>query len=98
MTQAGVTSVDVYFPGVTKWYDTETAAVIQGPTRQTVAAPLDTLPVFQRGGSIIPRKMRLRRCSALMRNDPYTLDVALDGSKQVTEGVVGRLVLCVCVL
>lgn len=36
------------------------------------------IPVYQRGGSIIPRKDRVRRASSLMREDPYTLVVALD--------------------
>lgn len=39
------------------------------------------IPVYQRGGSIIPRKDRVRRASSLMREDPYTLVVALN-----TEG------------
>ena len=34
--------------------------------------------MFQRGGTIVPKKMRVRRASSLMRNDPYTLVVALD--------------------
>ena len=39
------------------------------------------IPVFQHGGSIVPRKERIRRCSSLMADDPYTLIVALN--KQV---------------
>ena len=37
-----------------------------------------TVPVFQRGGSIIPYKFRLRRASAHMAHDPFTLLAALD--------------------
>ena len=33
--------------------------------------------MFQRGGSVLSRKERVRRSSALMRDDPYTLVVAL---------------------
>lgn len=40
------------------------------------------IPVFQRGGSIIPKKLRVRRSSTCMENDPYTLFVALNN--QVT--------------
>ena len=36
------------------------------------------IPFFLRGGSIIPTKERLRRSSALMMNDPYSLIVALN--------------------
>ena len=37
--------------------------------------------MYQRGGSIIPKKMRVRRSSTAMANDPYTLVVALDTPK-----------------
>lgn len=33
--------------------------------------------MFQKGGTIVPRKDRPRRSSVLMHNDPYTLVVAL---------------------
>ena len=36
--------------------------------------------MFQRGGSIIATKQRIRRCSALMHKDPYTLTMALNPS------------------
>uniref|UniRef100_A0A8D3CT87 Glucosidase II alpha subunit b n=1 Tax=Scophthalmus maximus TaxID=52904 RepID=A0A8D3CT87_SCOMX len=41
------------------------------------------IPVFQRGGSIIPRKLRVRRSSSCMEHDPYSLYVALN--PQVTQ-------------
>ena len=44
------------------WYDVETAAAHVGPVRKSIAAPLRKMPVFQRGGTIVPRKMRVRRC------------------------------------
>jgi alpha 1,3-glucosidase len=37
-----------------------------------------SIPVYQRGGTIVPRKMRQRRASSLMKNDPFTLVVALN--------------------
>ena len=36
------------------------------------------IPVYQRGGSIIPKKERIRRAATLMIHDPYTLVVCLD--------------------
>lgn len=45
---------------------------------------LDRVPVFQREGSIIPRKMRIRRSTVAMKNDPYTLVVIADGEGQAT--------------
>ncbi|TBU52165.1 glycosyl hydrolases family 31-domain-containing protein [Dichomitus squalens] len=48
----------------------------------TVPAELHQIPVFVRGGSIIPTRERPRRSSPLMKHDPFTLRVALgsDGS------------------
>jgi len=42
--------------------------------------------VFQRAGAIIPRKMRVRRSTATMRSDPYSLQIALDPSTQTAQG------------
>jgi len=73
----GATSASVYFPSGL-WYDVHDGTRYTGPTDATVAAPIDKVPVFQRGGTIIPRQMRLRRASSLMAVDPYTLVVAPD--------------------
>merc|ERR1711988_123307 len=78
VTSAGQTSVSVLFPGTQPWYDVETAAAHVGPVRKSIAAPLRKMPVFQRGGTIVPRKMRVRRTSGLMHHDPFTLVAALD--------------------
>ncbi|KTG01816.1 hypothetical protein cypCar_00020175 [Cyprinus carpio] len=43
------------------------------------------IPVFQRGGSVICRKDRVRRSSSCMENDPYALYVALN-SQGSAEG------------
>ncbi|XP_050734554.1 neutral alpha-glucosidase AB-like [Eriocheir sinensis] len=73
----GANTASVYFPpGV--WYDVLDLTTHTGPGSTTVPAPRDKIPVYQRGGSIIPRKDRVRRASSLMREDPYTLVVALD--------------------
>ena len=56
-----------------------------GGQQLTVPCPIEHIPVYQRGGSIIPKKMRVRRSSATMRGDPYTLVVALD-TDQESEG------------
>ncbi|KAJ3342819.1 hypothetical protein HDU93_000949 [Gonapodya sp. JEL0774] len=76
------TSVAVYLPDNETWYDYDTFTVVKGtlmsPTYATVVTPLDKIPVFLRGGHIVPRRDRPRRSSALMAMDPYTLVVALD--------------------
>ncbi len=48
----------------------------QGVSIVTLPVQLATIPVFLRPGTIIARKMRLRRSSKLMFHDPYTLFIA----------------------
>ena len=45
-----------------------------------VSVDMEGIPVFLRGGHIIPRKERARRSTAQMANDPFTLWVALNSS------------------
>lgn len=84
VVKQGQTSVDVYFPGTQPWYDVETYSKHVGPGTKHIAAPMRKIPVFQRGGSIIPRKMRIRRSSALAVHDPFTLTAALDSHDTAT--------------
>ncbi|PIK34896.1 hypothetical protein BSL78_28277 [Apostichopus japonicus] len=92
ITDAGATSVSVYLPGQnttsmvrhtvvkeeTRWYRMDTFDKMTGPTQVSLSVSLTTVPVFQRGGSILPTKERVRRCSSLGAGDPYTLKIALD--------------------
>ena len=41
---------------------------------------MEGIPVYLRGGSMIPRKERARRSTAQMTADPFTLWIALDDS------------------
>lgn len=47
-------SREVYFPEGTIWYDFYTGKSIQGGQKLTVEAPYDKIPLYVRGGSIIP--------------------------------------------
>nr|CAB3248267.1 neutral alpha-glucosidase AB-like [Phallusia mammillata] len=67
----------VYLPGATGWFDVKTYQYYPSPNTVSISTPLDKIAVLQRGGTIVPRKMRVRRCSALMTHDPYTLFVAV---------------------
>ncbi|XP_065920024.1 neutral alpha-glucosidase AB-like [Dysidea avara] len=79
VTEQHTSSVNVYMPGTNAvWYDVQTYEAYPGYRWASIATPLSKIPVFQRGGSIVPKKMRVRRASSLMVNDPYTLVVALD--------------------
>jgi mannosyl-oligosaccharide alpha-1,3-glucosidase len=71
--------VEVYLPHGT-WYDVDDLTKHQGGHYVKIPVTLSKLPVFQRGGSVIPRKRRVRRSSEQMRKDPITLTIALDSS------------------
>jgi len=74
----GATQVNVYFPGDTLWYDIWSHEKLDISGSSNYAAPYEKIPVFQRGGTIIPRRERVRRSAALMHDDPITLVVAPD--------------------
>lgn len=64
------------------WYDLSNDNVKHNSnTYATVQTPLEKISVFQRGGSIVPRKLRLRRSTTQMKDDPITLTVAVDPSQ-----------------
>ncbi|MFN3668220.1 MAG: TIM-barrel domain-containing protein [Brevundimonas sp.] len=44
----------VYFPTGADWYELRSGVVHRGGTEAVVAAPVDTIPVFVRAGSIVP--------------------------------------------
>ncbi|CAI9285162.1 unnamed protein product [Lactuca saligna] len=69
----------VYLPGDETWYDLRSGTAYKGGKTQKVEAS-GAIPVFQRSGTIIPRKDRFRRSTVQMENDPYTLVIALDSS------------------
>ena len=67
-------TVGLNFEPGTRWYDVDSLLEVQlddasaaAGTVVTVDAPIDKIPVFQRGGTIVPRKMRTRRSSKLMK-------------------------------
>jgi alpha-D-xyloside xylohydrolase len=54
VTDQGATSRQVYLPAGSDWYNYWTNERIKGGQSVTVAAPIDTIPLFVRAGSIIP--------------------------------------------
>ncbi|GBP26287.1 Neutral alpha-glucosidase AB [Eumeta japonica] len=88
VVEQGVTSVQVYLPGResgTIWYDVDSYQAIPANGFFTQNVNMAKIPVYQRGGTIVPRKERVRRASPLMAEDPYTLIVALD-SQNTAQG------------
>jgi len=54
VTEQGATERKVYLPAGSDWYNFWTNERIHGGQRITVQAPIDTIPVFVRAGSILP--------------------------------------------
>ena len=54
VTEQGATSRQVYLPAGTDWYNFWTGERIKGGHTISVPAPIETIPLFVRAGSIIP--------------------------------------------
>ncbi|XP_057707085.1 neutral alpha-glucosidase AB isoform X1 [Corythoichthys intestinalis] len=86
VTEEGATGVTAYLPGKDElWFDVHTFQKHDGGQNLYIPVTMSSIPVFQRGGSIIPRKLRVRRSSSCMEQDPYTLYVALS-RQRTAEG------------
>lgn len=85
--QKGASKVDVYFPSKNGdkqadiWYDIDDHRKIERVGVESVPVNQYKVPVYQRGGTIVPKKERIRRSAILMHDDPYTLVVAVDAAK-----------------
>ncbi|KAH7315741.1 hypothetical protein KP509_21G063300 [Ceratopteris richardii] len=77
----GAHTESVYLPGGL-WYELKTGKMFSGGDYFKIPVAMDTIPVFQRGGTIIPRRERPRRSSTQMVNDPYTLLIAVNGTHE----------------
>ena len=54
VTEQGATSRKVYLPAGTDWYNFWTNEHLKGGQTITVSAPIETIPLFVRAGSIVP--------------------------------------------
>ncbi len=54
VTDQGATSREVYLPAGADWYNYWTNERVKGGQTITVSAPIDTIPLFVRAGSIMP--------------------------------------------
>jgi alpha-glucosidase len=81
----GATTVDGVFPGVgsgTIWYDWYTHAPVEGVSagqNVTIEAPLGHIPVYLRGGYIVPTQ-EPALTTRDSRKNPWGIIVALDGN------------------
>jgi alpha 1,3-glucosidase len=87
VTQAGQKTTTVQLPldaTTDVWYDYTTYAPVTQASVDVDVSDLSTLVAYYRGGYIVPLKLRPRRASALMANDPYTLVIALNGAQEAS--------------
>ena len=54
VTEQGATTREVYLPAGTDWYNFWTNQRVHGGQSISVSAPIDTIPIFVRAGSILP--------------------------------------------
>ncbi|KAM1068041.1 hypothetical protein ACFX2I_000049 [Malus domestica] len=84
----------LFLPGKELWYDTKTGVAYKGGKIYKLDVNEESVPAFQRAGTIIPRKDRFRQSSTQMVNDPYTLKGALiEPASQKAEIELGPLLM-----
>jgi hypothetical protein len=96
VTTAGATTASVTLPSGT-WYNYWTGKSATGGTTVSVSAPLDTIPMFVKAGSIIPLGPNMRWVDEKPA-DPLTLDIYPSGTSSytlyeddgVSEGYLGK--------
>lgn len=88
--EKGASTVSVYFPSVDGreqseiWYDFDTYAKVDSIGTKTIQVDSLKVPVFQKGGTIIPIKEIARKSSTQMTNDPVSLFVAVNSTNKAT--------------
>lgn len=80
VTESKQTHVQVRFPSEDIWYNLHTFEAFDFNETRDVSIEVDmkTIPVFIRGGTIIPTKEIRRSASIYMKEDPISLTIALN--------------------
>ncbi|XP_053290296.1 neutral alpha-glucosidase AB [Pleuronectes platessa] len=79
VTDPGVQEVKVLLPGSDEiWFDVQSAMAHEGGRTLSLPVTLDTVPVFQRGGSVVSRSAGSSYCTADLQLLPTSITVALD--------------------
>ncbi|CAJ1411005.1 unnamed protein product [Effrenium voratum] len=71
------TEATVYLPKAAGWYSIQDGA-FKSPGAHVHKLDLDSIPAYYKAGTVVPLKSRIRRSSACMSLDPFTLNVYLD--------------------
>uniref|UniRef100_A0A8C4GYI2 Glucosidase, alpha; neutral C n=1 Tax=Dicentrarchus labrax TaxID=13489 RepID=A0A8C4GYI2_DICLA len=86
VTDPGVQEIQVLLPGSDEvWYDVHSAEMYKGGKTLSLPVTLDSVPVFQRGGSVVCRSTVSGFCTADLQHLPFSITVALN-SQGVADG------------
>ncbi|KJH43978.1 glycosyl hydrolase, family 31 [Dictyocaulus viviparus] len=81
--------VSIYLPGKNEvWYDWESSKPRPSPGAVQLPTTLETIPMYQRGGTVIPVRENVQQSSSLMRNAPITLYIALKMKEHSANGTI----------
>ncbi|XP_046915674.2 glucosidase 2 subunit alpha isoform X2 [Dermatophagoides farinae] len=76
--------LDIYLPSEqheqTFWLDVFAHHVYQGGQEYRFEVDINSIPIFQRSGTIIPKRERPRRSAVLAVNDPISLQIFLNSN------------------
>ncbi|XP_026195500.1 neutral alpha-glucosidase C isoform X2 [Anabas testudineus] len=79
VVERSVQEVKVLLPGDDEiWYDIDSKEAHEGGKTVTLPVTLDTVPVFQRGGSVVCRAAASGSCTAQLQSFPLSITVALN--------------------
>ncbi|XP_047202189.1 neutral alpha-glucosidase C isoform X2 [Girardinichthys multiradiatus] len=79
VVEPGAQTVKVLLPGSAEiWYDICSAKAYKGGRSLSLPVNLDTVPVFQRGGSVVCRSAGSGKCTADYQELPLNVTVALN--------------------
>ncbi|MED6236018.1 hypothetical protein ATANTOWER_003283, partial [Ataeniobius toweri] len=79
VVEPGAQTVKVLLPGCAEiWYDICSAKAYKGGRSLSLPVNLDTVPVFQRGGSVVCRSTGSGKCTADYQELPLNVTVALN--------------------
>lgn len=79
ITEPSVQEVQVLFPGSAEiWYEVQTVKAYKGGRAVSLPVTMDTVPVFQRGGTVVCRAVGSGTCTADLQKLPLSLTVALN--------------------
>ena len=86
--QQGITQREVYFPKGSNWFDSANGKKYEGGTTQVVPVSEDAIPVFARGGSIVPMIEKPMQSSEEYSSDNISLVYIYDASVKESVGIL----------